>query len=561
MLLSFVQIVHKISSKTLSDDFQIQTPLTLSGFELIRALALFQEEQSLIKFLSKLSANKEIVVEICGLSITLGEPAKLLDVFYYGCLFKERKLATQIKWVEGYFKSIVFEQDQLLYLLQNLNLCSCRHFLFEFSFEKESLLKIVNDYSLLKTLYWYTIELIYHYLNPVRRWQKSQTPLLDMYYFSYRIGHVLGLNNYVVSTIGGETKLFYTEYGMASAGLQLLINHLDSFRQKYPSDVVDIIYYAMKRSLQLIPLCDHVYKPEAPALFYEDYLNGKLVYLSSGWVEHILAMAFYGKYVALCNRGENKDPRFGAAIYKIKNVKAINENFFVKLALNPSLTVGKFREIMESIIDFDTPVVTFRSTPQKHDTCTFVNPKSLIEPLIVLLRAGRYVSETRILEIAQEEYSRRKYKIFTQYIRNKEIDELIKNMFYAQDPELILFYANLVKEIIKQHHGKDRSFIKDEKEIIRAADLFHRVPEKILKHIKMDKSFMKLMDEILIKHAHLTVREEGEESRLYLTGYNTHNKHQVTIDRKGYICSIDNRETPKMPYNIWTARKLITVSC
>jgi hypothetical protein len=561
MLLSLDEIVSKIVKKSLPTQYQIQTPLTITGYEFTRILSLFKEEDALFIFLNTLSINPDIQIRICGSLIKLGCSARLLHVFFGGYIFHDRRLTSQIEWIKLFFDQIVFEQEEILYLLVHLSWRSRRDFLLNYRFENESLIKIANDYALLKQLSYNAIELIYHFLNPVRRWQKPQTPLLDMYYFSYRAGHVLGLDKYVLSTIGGEKTSFYTEFGMASVSLQLLVNHLESFRQKNPSYVADTIYYAMKGSWQLMKFFDYLYISEAPDYFHEDYINGKLVYLSAGWQDHTVGLAFLGNYLAICNRGEDKDPNFGAAIYRIKNREEITANFFARLVLNTSITSQRFHDILSTILDFDNPIVTFRSIPHKHDTCTFVNPKSIIEPLIVLVRSGGNASEERVQAIAQEEYSRKKYKCFTQFMRNKEIDELIKNMFYAQEPDLILFYANLVKKIIREHHGKDRFFIKDEKEIIRAVDLFHRVPDRILIHIKEDKSFIKLMDDIIKKHARLVGEAEREESRLYLTSYNTYSKHRVTINSKGYICSIDNRETPKMPYNITTARKLIAVTC
>ncbi len=564
MLLTIDELTQKLELGVLPYEYKIKTPFLINTDELTHILSLFKKGDHMLEFVRKISLEPDISITVSGRTIKLGTIARLQHVFVRGGYFVDKLEDHKQELIFSYFQRAELDKDQLIYLLQNLAMRDVRdELLYLFNFSNKDLLGIANDFNLLLTLSYDVIKLLYHYFNPVRRWRSSDTPLLDMYYFANRVGHILGLSNNIKSLVMGEAREFNTEYAMSAVSLKLLVDCLDSYRHRFPWEVIDTIYYAMKESAQLMTFYDNYYSEDAADILLGKYQNNEMIYLSSGWKGHGVALAIYGKYLLYCNRGQGGDPRYGCRIFEIKNIALINLELIKNLTDPNELDqASKFHEILSKIVDLSKHVVRFRSKKQKHDTCTFVNPKSAVEGMMVLLRAGFNANKERLLEVTRQEITRKKYKHFTNDIRNKEIDEIIKNMFYAQDSDLILFYANLTKAIIHEHHGKGRHFIKDEKEILRAVDLYERLPEKVAILVKADASFMGLMRSIKTQYQQIMRAAQGNTTKpacLLINSYNNFSRHKVSVDNKGHIVSVDNRETPRMPFSYRNARKLIAV--
>lgn len=424
-------------------------------------------------------------------------------------------------------------------------------------YSKADLLAIINDQNLLKSLYHQTKKMLYFYFNPKREWKTTKTPLLEIFYMARRVGHILGLSEHIRFESQGKKFDVKTNGEYTSVSLKHLTEFLQMYNERFPSLIGDKITEAYKFDFNHLKLAHNAYLPLAEKDFYNRYKANNLVTISSGWYRHGVNIAFYGDYFVYCNRGEGGDQRFGAKIFKIKNTKLITPELIEKLVDSNIPNANRFDDILSTFVDLRNPVARFRCKAQKYGTCTFANAKAMIEPLIVLLAAGPFASIETLLAHYQQEYKRRKYKAFTNFIRNTEIDELIKNMFYAKDPDLIQFYVALTKQIITEHHGKDRGFIKDENEIIRACDFFHRLPSHIKQTLKKDLGFMLLMNEIKEKKQKLNRRTEFDWPQTLLIRKNGL-AYKVNT-KKGFIVAINNVPSPKMHFSYREAKKLIAV--
>jgi choline dehydrogenase-like flavoprotein len=222
-------------------------------------------------------------------------------------------------------------------------------------------------------------------------------------------------------------------------------------------------------------------------------------------------------------------------------------------------TPEDFHNILKTLVDINNPVTKFRCRGHKRGTCSLVNPKSSLEGMIVAVQAGHLATKEQLLEVYQAENKRRKYKSFTEFMRNHEVDELIKDMFYAQDPDLIEFFAQLTMAIINEHHGKNRGFIKDEHEILRAVDLFDRVPEKVQVKIRSHAVFMTLMQTIRVEQQKLLAKKEHHVSpwpHVQYVRYKGKQSCKVSVDN-GLIVAINDQPTPKMHFSFKNAKKIM----
>ncbi|MBS0286762.1 MAG: hypothetical protein JSR17_05660 [Proteobacteria bacterium] len=430
------------------------------------------------------------------------------------------------------------------------------------NFNEADLLAIVNDYDSLKTIHQQAISLLYRYFNPKREWKTSQTPLLEMYYAVSKAGHVLGLSGLIQFQVGTTQYRFDPEGEYSSVSLQYITEHLALYNQKHPSGVCEAITEAYQFSLSLSHASTNHYHEIAGKFFANHYQAGKLVYLSSGWYKHGIGIALYGDYLIYCNRGQAGDQRFGCKVFRIKDKSKINQEFFNKIGTWHFKSATELHNLLSTVIDFDSPTLKFRCKGQRHGTCAYVNAKSIVEALIVMIQAGPYSSKAELDEAYNTEYKRKKYKCFTSFVRDLEIDELIVSMFYAQNIELLHFYAHLAKEIIRQHHGKGRGYIKDNEEIKRAYNFYHRIPDKVKRLMDNDHSFAQIMRELKVQYEKISCTSTDNLSKWphveYVRGYETHHRYKVNIDN-GHIVSINDNPTPKMRFSFRQARELISV--
>ncbi len=562
--LSIDDIEIHLKNGTLPDFYQIQTPCSLYSDRLISILSKFKKNQQMLYFITRLSQTADIFVIAKNTSISMGSTARFVKAYAMDGIHSRKISDEKRDVICHHIKKSRFDREQLIYLLQNLDREDIRDLILSpYCPSRSDLLQLSHEYSFLSTIHSDTIKLLYHYFNPKRLWQESQTPLLDMTYFTYRVGHVLGLSKYIEFESQCRKFKFDPQGEYCEVSLNLLMNHMDAYRQANPSKIANAIFEALQHSYRLIEYQSNAYRSGTEIDFFERYKNKQLTFLSAGWSGHGVGLAFYGKYLIYTNRGQAGDRRFGSKIFEIKNINLVNPSLFRNL-ISHLHSPSEFHAILETIIDLKDPVAKFRSKPQKRGTCTYVNPKSSVEPMIVLLKAGPFASKEKLLEVYLEEYNRKKYKHFTTFTRNREIDELIVDMFYAKHPDLIRFFAELTKAIIREHHGKDRGFIKDDQEVARAIDLFERIPDKVKTHIVKDIQFMTRMDELKAKNQQFLDKRNSSKIKWahvkYLYDHKKMKAHKISIDN-GCIVNVDGNPTPKMHFSYREARRLISAVC
>lgn len=554
--LTILDIQYLLQADELPKQYSIETPLSISSRDLVWTLMLFKDNEQMLHFISLLSENPEITIEVNNKNIQQGSVDRFVHAYAEHGFFPQELDNAKQQHILTFLKRNQFAAKELNYLLMNLSDESINNFLLASKcYTEQDLLELCNDIDALKKLSGDKIKLLYHYFNKCRRWQESLTPLLDMHYFSYRVGHVMGLKGTLDVIIDNHQFKFSLEYAPAEVSLKVLSDYLNTYSQSQLSPVFSVISQAVKKNWVLILPNTSTYGESAYSTIFEQYRSNELTFISCGWPGHTVVLVLYGDYLIYTNRGEAGDSIYGSKIFKLTDRNKITADFVKKL-INSS-SPKAFNESLTKIINFKKPVVRFFSKHQKYANCTFANPKSCVESMLVLHQAGPFASPIKVKNIAAKEQNRNKYKQFTTFIRDREIDELIKNMFYAKHPHLIQFYAALVKRIISAHHGKRNLTVKDKQEQRRALDLFERTPTLVQQIISKDTVWMgffkKLQDSQTPPPFNPLLLPQ------YKTVLNTqaYRSHKVQMD-KGYIIAIDGVQTPKTAYSFKNVRKLCT---
>ncbi len=555
LTLTFESLFVKVKNKTLPAQYALQTPAIIKYSLFFETLYGIETKQALLYFIERISAGN-VIIKSNNCSYKIDSLTDLLCLCFDKQFYKDALTEEQNAAIEELLKTVSFSKEQLIFLLKRAHSDDIEYYLFHYKcFLEKDLLDIVNDIDIVRKFPLKTLEMLYFYFNPKREWKTSLTPLLDIYYFCYRVGHILGLKNGISFKKNGVVFTIDTESEFAGTSLAHLTEHVALYQEAHPTPLFEEITKVLTFSNNLITPCHSNYNTDAEHCFHKQYTANQMIYFSSGWDGHIIGLAMYGDYLVYSNRGEGGAKDTGCRIFKIKDRKHITPDFIKSLINGEISSQEKFHTLLNKIVDLHSPIVSFECKKQKYDTCSFVNPKSMIEAMIVLLQAGSTAIPQQVKEKFVCEKERKKYKSLTSFIRNSEVDELIKNMFYAKDPYLITFYAELIKQIIYQHNGNDRERDKDIEEYVRACDLYERTPAHIKQVIDSDNEFLDFMAD-LINNDKENSDVQLAKSSVYSINFNKIN-YEVTVVN-GNITDINNVPMPLMHYSDKQVEKLIT---
>lgn len=559
MLLTLKTLRKRLRRDELPEDYTLKTPSSLTRSLLISTLSLFNDNDQLIKFITKLSSQDQVTVTYDNGEVVLGGIERFIRVYTSESLFPELVDKTKQRVIVDYFQQQQFTPAQLQYLFKHLNRDYIRDLILSANcFARRDLVALCKQLVTIEQLDKNVLKLIYHYLNPNRRWGVSETPLLDMYYFAYRAGHILGVTENIRVVIGSSTKVISTSGDYNETSMKLLVEKLNAYRQSFPSPLFNSIYRIMHDCSQRLKLASHTYITDSDDYFYKKYLRDEIVYLSTGWVGHTVGVALYGRFLVYCNRGQHGDQVNGIKIYAINDIGKVDKTFFNKIT-KVNGNHPDFIKVLETVVDLNRPLARLKKKGQKRGDCSFSNPKAIIEALIILLQVKPDADIYELMAVIRKESNRKKYRAFSHFIRDKEIDELIKNMYYAeQNPLLVKYYAEMVKAFIKEHPGRSNTAGNSQSELFRACDFYFRCPQNIKALLKEDAVFMELIRHLKREKNRILLARGGDpiDTRAKLLSFRlTGAPHTVTVKRDT-ITHIDGSTVPRMRYSYSQAKKL-----
>ena len=204
---------------------------------------------------------------------------------------------------------------------------------------------------------------------------------------------------------------------------------------------------------------------KSPKDLLEKIKNDKVnpTILTSGWMQHTLSIAFFGDYIILSNRGGGREKvDFGTRIYKRtpETDKLLTEEF-IKNLQDPTVDSETILKRVNQLLPSLNFLEEMASEDQKHGTCSFVNHKSIMQPILYLMELKRLAKEKGVSEddkaiktLAQD-FAKKEYKNFTHWMRDREIDDIAAQYKSEVIPKTIL--NQLVSAYIEEHFKPDKA--------------------------------------------------------------------------------------------------------
>lgn len=412
----------------------------------------------------------------------------------------------------------------------------------------------------------------------------------------YGAGHTLGLSTKVpmLHPISQQKVLIPTEGAFALPSLSMLKKLVGS----YVIESKDAKESAESRHLKEI---DNALKVEEQYLKHEDpkdiepILNrcnaGKLSFIPSYTSTHGISVGILDGFIFVTNRDKEKGAA-GSMVYKLKeDIKWDEATLRSFASLDPSFSLSKIQEKIDSLIDSRFRGIPILSKPQGHGTCSFANAKSAIEPALFVQKLielpknqidalldtlriePKQLDETPIqpqlaLKALQDnldfqntiQYAEKHYKRFTRFIRDESLDQLIKHFVAARNEnreDEYKIYKILLQEYLLAHHGQgDPKKSRGEQpkpmaEIERAKKIFAALDPKevkgFLEGIKFNAQKRKRTFDLkyTIKSGHVVLQDASEATGI-LSWFNTL-KNRLSQTKKAAVTENQQTSRPKGP--------------
>lgn len=190
-----------------------------------------------------------------------------------------------------------------------------------------------------------------------------------------------------------------SHYGFLSPSIEILTNHL----QIYTEDMFDeniksmfnIIANAYANTNNICEFYGNLPTTADCATKLAHKITGNIaaknrdvVVLFGGWAGNSVSIAFIENYLIFSNLGIGGNPNAGTQIFNIKNPNGINEKMVTTFicglgnATAPSAVLALLGNIVEP-----QPIYSIRQTFNPIDNCIFVNPRAVIQGILLILYA------------------------------------------------------------------------------------------------------------------------------------------------------------------------------
>ncbi len=541
-LLSIEQIFLRLKYETLPKGYQLSLPVQIKYHDLFNIFSKFDSDEDMLYFIAQITKAPGISVKSTKNNYHIKSLADFYTLLSRADMFMEENHADIPDAVFDLIDKAEFTREQIAQILVYASEYALEKFYLPCKgFKREDLIAIVNTPDNFRKIPSYLMPCLYAHLNPTRNFKPSVAPLLEMAYMAKRAGHIFGLKGNIDFKVGGTPYTFKTDFECAANGLGYLCYFLDAYTKTNNSATLLAIAQAFNFAKDNIEPNSNYYKTGSAAAFLARYIQNELVYFTAGWDGHSVGIALFGDYLIYSNRGTDGDPVSGCKIYKLRDRKLITHNFIVDLKKASYDTAQEFHDVLKQVIDMDRPVVAFPCKGQKYSTCSFVNPKSAIEAMIVLYQAGAFATDEELQTQFQQEASRSTYKKLTAFIRDHEIDNLLERMQNETNDNLLGFYGDLAKMILTQHHGQRGFSDKDWEEFDRACYFYNNIPAKLKILMLFDEDFEEIINELESWREEDTVEIDASLS----------STQQITFQFNNLSCAENDAEkTPSIQQNI-----------
>lgn len=252
----------------------------------------------------------------------------------------------------------------------------------------------------------------------------------------------------------------------------------------------------------------------------DHHAAGKLTILPIVYPDHAFPVIIWNDVLIVCNRGADHYDDL-ISVFKIPAPGKLTKAFLEEVMPEVRLPIREnvLQSIRNFIGDISQPLLTFPSKEQEHGTCSFVNLKSSLKPILCFselfqsdLEALKFDSHflepyldknnNQLSEILEKtkQYTRKEYKKFTENMRDQEIDKLITEFSNKQSGKDV--YVLTFIEILKKHRGQYHNNTDPEttKNRQSAEKIFNALSDDE-RGIVLDSVYSRLKYKIDIEHA------------------------------------------------------------
>lgn len=287
-----------------------------------------------------------------------------------------------------------------------------------------------------------------------------------------RVGHVLGLkdpyllsfNNDIlaINPQGSDTTL--TSQWLRES-LKAYIDQLDSEKEK--DEELNIFFRNILESFQ----------EESPHAKKVRYGNHQPVSTPMGWFgasQHYINVFYYDDLLAVTNRGNGRDPKYGTVIYLVDPNVIKESNVFDEAAgclvkqlfgsapLRSKEDFDRFLKEQVFLGPIPPSIGGTEQGTQKYGNCAFANLKSAIQTMLQCYFAKKMVSATVSFQEALNHplvlaRAKTEYKKYTQFLRDFEVKLLVSMINNTNlSPNERAFYFDNLKQVLLKHHKLEK---------------------------------------------------------------------------------------------------------
>lgn len=253
--------------------------------------------------------------------------------------------------------------------------------------------------------------------------------------------------------------------------------------------------------------------------------------LSVNAKDHALSVAIFGDYVIVSNRGGVDERRhgFGTRIFILtEETRKILTPEYIESLSDSSKTEDIINARLKQLIPRENFLEEIESQEQKHGTCSFVNHKSIIRPILYLMERKRLALERNLPENDKSiaalaaVYAKQAYKNFTYWMRDREVNDMLQQYKNGGIPKDV--FEQMTIAYIEQHVNtwKDsKDPIKRAREIGRAYFLLKDLPEDFIKKIlgaleDNGNAFLRRAEGLKLQFIVDFLRKNKPESQIFL---------------------------------------------
>jgi len=257
-----------------------------------------------------------------------------------------------------------------------------------------------------------------------------------------------------------------SHYGFLSPSLQVLTKHLQLYIKELKNPEELAVFSSIAKAYDItdqacrfngnFPLNKNAAELLSAQVISNIKINSKEPkVIFGGWAGNSIAIAFVNKTLIFSNLGTGGDPQQGTKIYTIANQDAITTEAINKFicGLGNAAAPADILAILGDIVN-PTAIFTINQALNPIDNCIFVNPRAIIQGLILVTTAAK-----KQADITAEILNSVSAKAAEQY--NLYLDDLYKSSSYdlskfMRNNELLknkrIECCSLALEYINQHY-------------------------------------------------------------------------------------------------------------